>query len=154
MSEKDNQMTYTDEAGNQVFTSTYLQKRGTCCKTNCLHCPYGFTLKNYSIEIVPMNEKQIKFANTIISDSKPVELSPLSASILAGAFGKKEKIGVHHITEDNYSDFAFGQFKGVICSVIEFSKRLSESTQGRAIKNLYLKKEFQNQGLGIEHIIK
>ena len=152
MSEKENQMSYIDEAGNDVFTSTYLLKRGTCCKTNCLHCPYDFTSKNYKIEVQSLNDKDIKFANAIISDSRPVELSELTSSILALGFGKKEKVGVHHITEDNYSDFSFGTFKDVICAVIEFSNKLSESTSGHALKNIYLKKEFQHQGLGLEHI--
>lgn len=154
MSENQNRMSYIDQNGNNVFTSTYLSKRGTCCRTNCLHCPYNFTSKNYKIEIHPLTDKQIKIANAIISESRPVELSPLSNSILAGAFGKKEKVGVHHVTEDNYSDFAFGTFKDVVCGVIEFSNRLSESVSGRAVKNIFLKKEFQNQGLGIEHVNK
>ncbi|MDH5582030.1 MAG: hypothetical protein OEY33_08980, partial [Bdellovibrionales bacterium] len=63
----------------------------------------------------------------------------------------KTKIGVHHVTDDNLNNFAFGQFKGIICAVIEFSNKLSESTSGRAVKELFLKKEFQNQGLGVEH---
>lgn len=99
-----------------------------------------------------MEAKHIKLANQIISDSKPVELSSLSMSILSSGFGNKKKIGVHHVTEDNLNNFAFGEFKGKICAVIEFSTKLSESTRGRSVKELFLKKEFQNQGLGIEHV--
>jgi hypothetical protein len=33
---------YTDGLGNTVFTQKYLLKRGTCCKSGCRHCPYGF----------------------------------------------------------------------------------------------------------------
>ncbi len=146
------ELSYINENGDTVFTSAYLKKRGTCCKTNCLHCPYGHTVKNFPIELVEIEGKHIKFANEIIKDTKPVELSDLSQSLLSGAFGKKPKIGVHHITEDNLNNFAFGQFKGTICSVIEFSNKLSESTQGRAIKEIFLKKEFQDQGLGVEHV--
>lgn len=98
-----------------------------------------------------MEQKHIKYANEIIRDSKPIEVSDLASSILASGFGKKAKIGVHHITEDNLNNFSFGRFKGVICGVFEFSTKLSESTSGRAVKELFLKKEFQNQGLGIEH---
>ena len=25
-----------------VFTELYLRRRGTCCKSGCRHCPYGF----------------------------------------------------------------------------------------------------------------
>ncbi len=30
------------EGENLVFTAKYLLKRGTCCKSGCRHCPYGF----------------------------------------------------------------------------------------------------------------
>lgn len=146
------ELTYINENGETVFTSAYLKKRGTCCKTNCLHCPFGHPLKNYPIELIEMKTKHIRFANEIIRDSKPVEVSDLSQSLLSSAFGKKAKIGVHHITEDNINNFAFGQFKDTVCSVVEFSTKLSESSNGRNVKEIFLKKEFQDQGLGVEHI--
>ncbi|MDD0851648.1 DUF5522 domain-containing protein [Halobacteriovorax sp. GB3] len=160
MSENENELTYINSDGDTVFTSAFLKKRGTCCKTNCLHCPFDFTIKNYSIEVEEMKLKHLKFANEIIRDNKPVEQSDISKMLLASAFGKKDKLRTHHITEDNLSNFAFGIFKGHACAVIEFSNKLSESNKGksnsivagRSVKNLFLKKEFQNQGLGIEHI--
>ena len=152
MTEEKMELTYVNEDGDTVFTSAYLKKRGTCCKTNCLHCPYGHTLKNYSIEKVEMETKHIKFANEIIAETRPVELSDLSQSLLSSAFGNKKKVGVHHITEDNINNFAFAEFKNVICGVIEYSNRLSESAAGRPVKELFLKKVFQDQGLGPEHI--
>ena len=152
MSDTKNKLTYTNDAGEDVFTSTYLLNRGTCCKSNCLHCPYGYTLKNFSIKIVPMEERHIKYANKIINESKPVELSEIALAILAEGFGKKNKVIAQHVTLENYNSYAFGQLKDNICGVINFSSRLSESISGREIKELYLKKEFQNQGLGIEHI--
>lgn len=152
MNKNNEELSYLNEDGSTVYTSAYLKKRGTCCKTECLHCPYGYTLKKNPIQIVPMEVKHIRFANEIISDSRPIELSSISMSILSSGFGNKKKIGVHHITEDNINNFAFGEFKGSICAVIEFSTKLSESTRGRSIKELFLKKEFQDQGLGIEHI--
>ena len=154
MSDAENKLTYTNDAGENIYTSTYLLNRGTCCKTNCLHCPYGHTLKNFGIKIIPLEEKYIKYANEIVSESKPVELSDLALSILSEGFGKKSKVITQDITLENFTTFAFGQFKDSICGVIKFSNKLSESNSGRAIKELYLKKMFQNQGLGIEHIIK
>lgn len=154
MSEENNkdEMTYINSDGDTVFTSTYLKKRGTCCKTNCLHCPYGFTQKNFSIELMDIELKHIQIANEIITDCNPVELSAVSMSLLESAFGKNTKVKNQHVTMDNIENFAFGKFKGVICSVIEFSTRLSESNVGRPVKEIFLKKEFQNQDLGIEHI--
>ena len=152
MSDEEKKLTYINDAGENVYTSTYLLNRGTCCKSNCLHCPYGFTLKKFSIKIITLEEKHIKHANEIISESKPVELSDLALAILAEGFGKKNKAIAQHITLENFNDHAFAQFKDYICGVIKFSNKLSESSSGRAIQELYLKKEFQNQGLEIEHI--
>lgn len=146
------EMSYTNKDGDNVFTSAYLKKRGTCCKTNCLHCPYGFTLKNYVIETMPIEIKDIQFANEIVTDSVPVQLSALSMSLLESAFGKKDKMRTQAVTLDNMNDFAFGKFKDTICAVIEYSTRLSESRAGRPIQKIYLKKEFQDQGLGVEHV--
>ena len=76
-----------------------------------------------------------------------LQQSPVQAS------DQKDKIRIHHITKENFTNYSFARFKEEISGVIEFSAKLSESAVGgRSIKTLYLKKEFQNQGLGIEHI--
>jgi hypothetical protein len=31
-----------NEDGYFVFTRTYLLKRGYCCESGCLNCPYGY----------------------------------------------------------------------------------------------------------------
>ncbi|MDX5320242.1 MAG: DUF5522 domain-containing protein [Bacteroidota bacterium] len=33
---------YYNERGLMVFTEKYHLERGYCCKSGCLHCPYGF----------------------------------------------------------------------------------------------------------------
>jgi len=33
------------ESGLIVFTEKYHLKRGSCCKSGCRHCPYGFKLE-------------------------------------------------------------------------------------------------------------
>ncbi len=33
---------YLNTDGNVVFTEAYHLKRGYCCQSDCLHCPYGF----------------------------------------------------------------------------------------------------------------
>ena len=33
---------YTIENGLYVFTAYYHVLRGTCCRNDCRHCPYGF----------------------------------------------------------------------------------------------------------------
>jgi hypothetical protein len=34
---------YFNDLGFMVFTEKYLLERGSCCKSKCKHCPYGFT---------------------------------------------------------------------------------------------------------------
>lgn len=33
---------YYLEGENLVFTAAYHLKRGSCCRSGCRHCPYGF----------------------------------------------------------------------------------------------------------------
>ena len=37
---------YINEQGLWVFTSDYHLRRGYCCGSGCLHCPYGFSKKS------------------------------------------------------------------------------------------------------------
>lgn len=70
------EISYTNEDGNLVFTSTYLKNRGTCCKTACLHCPYGFTTKKLGIQfrqIDPSEEE--KMQQYIALSTTPIDLS-------------------------------------------------------------------------------
>ncbi|MDR9399571.1 DUF5522 domain-containing protein [Salibacter sp.] len=36
---------YYSEEGYIVFTEKYHLKRGYCCQSGCLHCPYSFNKK-------------------------------------------------------------------------------------------------------------
>ncbi|NEQ48853.1 MAG: hypothetical protein F6K11_01800 [Leptolyngbya sp. SIO3F4] len=36
---------YYSPDGYIVFTEAYHLKRGYCCQSGCLHCPYGFRKK-------------------------------------------------------------------------------------------------------------
>lgn len=33
---------YINQRGQWVFTERYHLKRGYCCKSGCIHCPYGY----------------------------------------------------------------------------------------------------------------
>jgi hypothetical protein len=62
------ELSYTDKLGNTVFTSEYLRKKGTCCRSGCLHCPYGFTLKKFGFTFKSSLEAASEF-QTLISES-------------------------------------------------------------------------------------
>jgi len=35
----------TNSEGQLVFTKSYLLKRGYCCQSGCVNCPYGYSEK-------------------------------------------------------------------------------------------------------------
>ncbi len=47
------ELSYLTPEGYTVFTSQFLKNKGTCCKSACLHCPYGYTLKKHGLEFSP-----------------------------------------------------------------------------------------------------
>ena len=42
---------YLDADGNMVFTKEYHLKRGYCCQSGCLNCPYKFNDPNIPSEL-------------------------------------------------------------------------------------------------------
>ena len=53
-----NDLSYLTPEGYTVFTSKFLKNRGTCCKSACLHCPFGYTIKKHGIEFADIAETQ------------------------------------------------------------------------------------------------
>jgi hypothetical protein len=105
------ELTYENEEGNTVYTSQFLKNRGSCCKTNCLHCPYGTTLKNCGIQFQQAELGEMKEANQIINSNSSEE-STISASLLNEAFGNKKKT---QVSKFNFKDFYFVLIKDVVC---------------------------------------
>ncbi len=69
------ELTYETPEGYTVFTSQYLKNKGTCCKSACLHCPYGFTLKKLRLQFRAVTEADSGLIESIIIESgqNPVE---------------------------------------------------------------------------------
>lgn len=63
------ELTYLSPEGHTVFTSRFLKNRGTCCKSACLHCPYGFTLKKNGLQFREPSELEFPLVETIIEES-------------------------------------------------------------------------------------
>ena len=133
---------YINEDGDNVHTAQFLKNRGSCCKTNCLHCPYGTTLKNLGIEFQQVKEEDISKASEIIKEGSQEEALDLGASLIQGAFGGGKKKTT--INKFNYSDFYFFTIKGVIAGVTK---------KGRLqLKEIFLRKVFQNQDLDLDTV--
>ena len=63
------ELTYLTPEGHTVFTSQFLKKRGTCCNTACLHCPYGFTLKKCGLQFQDVSEAEVPQIEGILQES-------------------------------------------------------------------------------------
>ena len=62
------ELTYETPEGFTVFTSQYLKNKGTCCKSACLHCPYGFTLKKLGLQFQEVTEEDFPVIESMLSE--------------------------------------------------------------------------------------
>ena len=56
-----------------------LKNRGNCCKSGCLHCPYGFTIKKFGFKFAPLDPNQLDWALAIAGDKLKSEVYGLGA---------------------------------------------------------------------------
>ncbi len=63
------ELSYETPEGYTVFTSQFLKNRGTCCKSACLHCPYGYTLKKHGLQFQEIKEEDFPEVEAIINQS-------------------------------------------------------------------------------------
>lgn len=135
------ELSYINEDGDNVHTSQFLKNRGSCCKTNCLHCPYGTTLRNLGLEFHQLRLEDLPEANQIIKENTPAEEETLGASLLQEAFGKKKK---SEVTKFNFKDFYFFTLKERKAGLVK---------KGRLqLKEVFLKEHFKEQGLDLATI--
>jgi hypothetical protein len=55
---------YYFEGDLMVFTAAYHLKRGSCCKSACRHCPYGFSGQTTLNSARDCTDKKTKINNT------------------------------------------------------------------------------------------
>lgn len=135
-----NELFYLDESGNNVHTTQFLKNRGSCCKTNCLHCPYGTTLKNCGLEFEKAKQEDIFKVQEIIN-SNTKEKGGLAEDLLSSAFGAKKE---DKVTKFNYDQYYFILLKDIVCGVAH---------KGRLqLKKVFLKEHFKDQGLDLETV--
>ncbi len=113
------ELSYVTADGFTVFTSQFLKNRGTCCKSACLHCPFGYTLKKIGLQFRPAVDG---------------EEGKISEIILASG-----------VTEPDWKSFMangnvqFMEIKGTVCGVMMKNHIV--------VKHVYLLPHFTNQGL-------
>jgi hypothetical protein len=134
------ELTYLKD-GHDVKTTQFLRNRGTCCKTSCLHCPYGFTLKKEGLEFLTVTHENFSKAQELAPDTSASENS-VAASFLASAFGEaKPKT---FISNDNKADFLLVTLKGEICALVKKS--------GLQATEIFYAKHFDKQGIDLDSV--
>jgi hypothetical protein len=135
-------LSYTNKDGDSVHTAQYLKNRGSCCKSTCLHCPYGFTLEQFSLQFKALDKNDIRMANQIINGGEEQEEFDIVESLLASAFGNPQKL--KKISSYNMDQYRLVILKNEICGLIKMGKL--------QISELFLKTHFDNQNLTLEEI--
>ncbi len=117
------ELTYQTPEGDTVFTSQFLKNKGTCCKSACLHCPYGFTLKKHGLTFQEITSEDFPQIEAMLQES--------GQSIVDWKSFWPENI-------------RFILIKSTICGFLLKNHIV--------IKHLYLKPHFQNQDLSREMV--
>jgi hypothetical protein len=63
------ELSYETLQGHTVFTSQFLKNRGTCCKSACLHCPYGYTIKKLGIQFREVQEEDFSIVESVLQEN-------------------------------------------------------------------------------------
>lgn len=63
------ELSYLTPEGYTVFTSQFLKNKGTCCKSACLHCPYGYTLKKHGLEFSNVTDADFSMIESMVPSS-------------------------------------------------------------------------------------
>ena len=112
--EKKAETSYINTEGNLVFTSAYLKNKGTCCKSACLHCPFGFTIKKLGIqfrEVAP--EETTLLEGYLALAPAPIDLSTfptehrqwiLLKNTIAGVILKNHIVVKHMILGEHFKN--------------------------------------------------
>lgn len=122
----------------QAFTASFLKSRGFCCESNCLHCPYGYTIKNLGFDFRKVEKKEVERAQKIISPDKEQSFD-VANFFLEQAYGKKPSQESIHAGNFQFYHFVF--LKDQLCGVIRAYRK--------EVKELYLLESFQDQGIDL-----
>lgn len=129
-------LSYEDVNGNTIFTSQYFRNRGSCCKSGCLHCPYGYTLKTIGVKVSKIGEDNNDEAKKFFKDY--IEQDAIASNLLANAFGGKQ---AKKWDSQNYLRLTL---KGYFCGLVEINN-------GEYQKH-HLRPEFRDQGINDAYI--
>lgn len=94
-----------------AMTSSTHKSRGSCCKSACIHCPYGFTMKRFGLKFTDITEdnkidaqelvgNKIQFIDFPIEDYKIITLKDVECGVI-----RVDKLFVKEIVlKDEFND--------------------------------------------------
>ncbi len=91
---------YINDDGLWVFTATYLQARGYCCETGCLHCPYGFRKgdvgenKDHSTKAITTRDQMGNELTFPFPPQRIISIVPSQTELLFDLGLEKEIVGI------------------------------------------------------------
>jgi hypothetical protein len=133
---KEDELSYSLPDGRLIFTADYLLRKRACCKSSCLHCPYGHTLKNFGLKFRPYHATDDEKIHSILACSG-FSVDYVS-SLLSAASGMKQK---KFDISANASKIQMILLKDFICGFIV--------VENNVISQFYLDKHFKKQGLDL-----
>jgi hypothetical protein len=63
------ELSYINPDGYVVFTSDFLKNKGTCCRSACIHCPFGFTVKKHGFQFRDFTHGDESQLETMLKES-------------------------------------------------------------------------------------
>jgi len=113
------------DAEYKPMTSEDLLKRGRCCKSTCVHCPYGHTVKKLGLQFKSIDDNEKYWVSS-------------ATSFIEKNGGKLDL--------DTYSadDYQYILLKEYICGAMRKDKLF--------VRELFLEVDYRNQGLTKELI--
>lgn len=83
--------TYTiEETGEVIFSAHFLQKKARCCKSTCLHCPYGLTLSKINIKFNDFDGDYARL-NQVLNENEYNRPVSIADQLMADNLGSKRK---------------------------------------------------------------
>ena len=132
-----NELTYKED-DKEIKTSTFLRNRGSCCKTCCRHCPYGYTLKKKGLQFEDYGDAKRELAEKFLAEQMP-SISTLAASLLGEGCGQKR--APHRL--DNYDPQSL---KFILLKERKIGLIVVYNVQ---VKDLFLDLHYRDQGIDV-----
>jgi len=127
---------YITNDGLRIWTSEHLLKKGACCRSSCLHCPYGHTVKTIGLNISDYDDSYLEEMNQILEAQGHKKSQNIALRLLEEINEQKEQIELFSMDKGLIRII---KLKDFFCGFIFLSN-------GK-VDQLFLKSEFQFQGI-------